>query len=140
MKSRIVRTACANAKMIGIVTMTKNLIRLSLAAVFGLIFAEAKASCLEPAAAQDHIGEATCVCGTVASAKYASSSNSQPTFLNLDRAYPEQIFTVVIFGKDRSKFGAPEIAYSGKRICATGRIETYKGRAEIIVNDPSQLK
>jgi micrococcal nuclease len=89
--------------------------------------------------APSHIGETATVCGVVASANYASRSNRQPTFLNLDRAYPNHIFTVVIWGSDRSKFDAPEVSLMGKRLCAKGSIKEYKGKPEIVASDPSQL-
>jgi hypothetical protein len=38
---------------------------------------------LTAADAAKHIGETATVCGTVASARYAESSNRKPTFLNL---------------------------------------------------------
>jgi hypothetical protein len=79
------------------------------------------------------------VCGAVASAKFAANSRSQPTFLDFDRAYPNAVFTAVIFGTDRPKFGAPETSLRGKRVCVTGQIRDYRGKPEIILNDPSQL-
>jgi hypothetical protein len=39
------------------------------------------------------------------------------------RPYPDEPFTIVIFGNDWPKFGQPELALQGKRICATGKIE-----------------
>lgn len=89
--------------------------------------------------AAQHVGETATVCGAVASAKYADRSRRKPTFLNLDRAYPNQIFTVVIWGENRAKFGAPEHAFLGKRICAKGLIESYQGRPEIVATDPRQI-
>lgn len=86
-----------------------------------------------------HVGENATVCGVVASATYAARSRSQPTFLNLDKPYPNQVFTAVIFGSDRSKFGEPEVSLQGKRICVTGAIRLYRGKPEIILHDPSQL-
>ena len=57
----------------------------------------------------NHVGESASVCGIVASAKYATSTNRQPTFLNLDRPYPNQVFTAVIWGADRDQFSySPE--------------------------------
>ncbi len=69
----------------------------------------------------------------------SSPDRSRPTFLNLDQPYPNQIFTVVIFGSDRAKFRAPELKYADKKICATGPIKTYRRTPEIIVTQPSQL-
>lgn len=90
--------------------------------------------------ASGHIGELATVCGNVASAKYASTSKGHPTFLNLDEPYPHQIFTVLIWGSDRRAFDSPEITYSGKDICVSGRITTYQGKPEIVAKQPIQIK
>lgn len=89
--------------------------------------------------ASAHVGEVATVCGTVASTKFLRNSNAQPTFLNLDYAYPNHIFTIVIWGEDRIKFNHPETTLYGKNICISGRIKSYKNRPEIILRDPSQL-
>jgi hypothetical protein len=92
-----------------------------------------------PEQAKSHIGEKATVCGVVASAHYAASSKGQPTFVNLDKAYPSQIFTVLIWGSDRAKFGTPERDYLKKKVCVTGMIEQFRGTAEIIARNPSQI-
>jgi hypothetical protein len=99
----------------------------------------AYAAPLSPEDTPKHVGETATVCGVVASAKFAGGSRSQPTFLDLDRPYPNAPFTAVIFGSDRAKFGTPETALRGKRVCVTGQIRDYRGKPEIILNDPSQL-
>jgi len=48
---------------------------------------------LTAAEAKDHVGETATVCGNVVSTRYAASTKGQPTFLNLDKPYPNQIFT-----------------------------------------------
>jgi DNA/RNA endonuclease YhcR with UshA esterase domain len=96
---------------------------------------------ITPEEAQQHIGQNQTVCGTVASAHYANRTKGQPTFLNIDRPYPNQIFTVLIWGNKRSLFpDAPEKYYSGKKICVTGTITSYRGTPEIVVNGPGQIK
>jgi hypothetical protein len=45
----------------------------------------------------------------------------------------------VIFAGDRAKFGTPEITLMKKRVCATGVISLFQGRAEMKLHDPSQL-
>jgi hypothetical protein len=90
--------------------------------------------------AKNHIGETATVCGLVVSSKYAEASHRSPTFLNLDRAYPQQPFTIVIWGADRAKFGKPEANYADKRVCVTGTITEYRGKPEIIATDPSQIQ
>lgn len=94
---------------------------------------------LTAAQAKDHVGERATVCGAVASARYADRSRGQPTFLNLDEPYPNQIFTIVIWGSDRPKFGQPEITYRDKDICVTGTITSYRAVAEIEARTPSQI-
>ena len=94
---------------------------------------------LTTAEAKDHIGEQATVCGKVASALYAASSRGRPTFLNLDRPYPNPIFTALIWGENRAKFRAPEDTYRDKTICVTGKITEYRGTPQIVISDPSQL-
>ncbi len=100
------------------------------------------ASWSEPYTAQDaasHIGEMGIVCGLVVSSKFAMRSKGQFTFLNLDLPYPNHIFTVVIWGKDRPKFGKPDLTFSGRRICVSGLIADYEGRPEMMATDPAQI-
>jgi hypothetical protein len=110
----------------------------ALVGVPGLALPSAAAELTSQQAAS-HVGETATVCGTVASANYATRTKGQPTFLNLDQPYPRQVFTVVIWGTDRPKFGTPEVQLIGKRLCATGKIEAYKGKPEIVATDPGQL-
>lgn len=95
---------------------------------------------ISPAQAKDHVGENATVCGNVASTHYAARTRGNPTFINLDKPYPDQIFTALIWGTDRPRFGTPEDTYSGKHICVTGTISSYKGVPEIIVHDPGQIR
>jgi hypothetical protein len=107
-----------------------------------VITARQLAANLETLTAEDaakHVGENATVCGVVASAHYAARSAGQPTFLNLDRSYPNQIFVAVVFGNDRTKFGEPE-RLQGKQVCVTGSIQLYRGTPEIILRDPRQLE
>ena len=102
--------------------------------------AGAAQSAVSAADAKNHLGEQATVCGEVASTHYAARSKGQPTFINLDRPYPNQVFTVLIWGSDRPTFGNPDHTYMGKRICVTGSIREYRGVPEIIAFDPSQIK
>ena len=94
---------------------------------------------LTAAEAKDHVGDTATVCGNVVSTRFASSTKGQPTFLNLDKPYPNQIFTIVIWGSNRSRFGKPEVEYNEKRICVTGKIAEYRGVPEIVANDPLHI-
>jgi hypothetical protein len=89
--------------------------------------------------AKNHFRETATVCGVVVSTTYSASSRRSPTFLDLDHPYPHQPFTIVIWGDDRAKFGAPEAIYAHKRVCVTGWIEEYRGKPEIVATSPSQI-
>lgn len=92
--------------------------------------------------ASDYIGEYKSICGPVVDSHFASSSNGQPTFLNLGKAYPEpERFTVLIWGDDREHFpGAPEQIYLDKNICVYGLLIEYNNLPEVEVDDPSQIE
>jgi hypothetical protein len=83
--------------------------------------------------------EVQTVCGKVASTHYAAKSKGQPTFLNLDQPYPNEILTILIWGSDRAKFGTPETKYMDAHVCVTGKIMSYRGVAEIVATEPSQI-
>ena len=116
--------------------MHRHLVALLLAL---LLAPFADAANLTATQAKVHIGESATVCGVVASAKFSSRSKNHPTFLNLDRPFPRHIFTIVIWGPDRPKFGDPEIKYRGQRVCVTGTIKEFDDAAEITVSDPGQI-
>ena len=88
-----------------------------------------------------HVGDRPTVCGLVVDSRYATGSKGKPTFLNFDRAYPNHLFTVVIWGNERENFPKnPERYYLNKRVCAAGLIETFRGKAQIIASNASQLQ
>lgn len=99
------------------------------------------ADTISPEDAISHIGQQGTVCGNVASTHFSSRSKGQPTFINLNRPYPTQIFTVLIWGSDRSNFpGAPENYYKDKKICVSGKIQQYRGTPEIVVKNANQIR
>jgi len=79
-----------------------------------------------------HIGENATVCGTIASEHTATGSKGTPTFINLDRAYPNQVFTLLVWGDDRERVG--NLPVSGK-ICGMGLITEYRGLPEIVLRE-----
>lgn len=101
---------------------------------FALVLASSAlmAQSIATSEAAKHIGERETVCGTIAGTHTAASSRGTPTFINLDRAYPHQLFTLLIWGDDRARVGTvPETG----RICATGVIKEYRGSPEIVLHD-----
>jgi hypothetical protein len=81
---------------------------LTAAAVVGLWGTLAGAAELRPEDAVRHIGETTTVCGVVASAMFEANVQARPTLLDLGEPSPHAVFTAVIYGDNRSKFGTPE--------------------------------
>jgi DNA/RNA endonuclease YhcR with UshA esterase domain len=126
--------------------MTFRARKLALAPLAALIIlgawrnAVADAFSLSPGDAIKHVNQTATVCGIVVSAKYATSSEGQPTFLNLDKPYPNNVFTAVIWGSDRAAFPYAPESLADRRICVTGTVKLYRGKAEIIVSGPSQIR
>jgi len=84
----------------------------------------------------NHIGEFASVKGNVHQVYISSKGN---IFLNIDGTYPNNPFSVVIFKSNAHKF--PNIkSLEGKTIIVTGTIKLYRGKPEIIVNNPNQIK
>jgi hypothetical protein len=97
----------------------------------------AVAETITPVDAKNHIGEQATVCGKVAGEKTAAGSRGEPTFINLDAAYPNQVFTILVWGDDRKNVG--ELPRVGSRVCASGVIQDYRGVPEIVVRSSGQL-
>jgi hypothetical protein len=94
----------------------------------------ATAQSITAADAKNHIGEQATVCGKVASEHTATSSRGEPTFINLDAAYPNQIFTILVWGDDRQKVG--ELPREGSRVCATGvQMRMYSSKRQRAIHD-----
>jgi DNA/RNA endonuclease YhcR with UshA esterase domain len=111
--------------------------KLLLLSAFGIALLPINAQSISAADAKNHIGEKATVCGKVASERTATSSRGEPTFINLDAAYPNQIFTILVWGDDRQNVG--ELPREGSRVCATGMIREYRGVPEIVVRSSGQF-
>lgn len=117
------------------------LLTATIATCFAVQDVQARSDTIGASEAARHIGQKKTVCGKVASAFFSFRSRGQPTFLNLDKPYPEHVFTAVIWGSDRGQFNEePEKAFWEKRICVTGLITSYRGKPQITVNSPSQIQ
>ncbi|MEP6845001.1 MAG: hypothetical protein ABI861_03330 [Panacibacter sp.] len=88
-----------------------------------------------------HIGDTVTVCGKIFGGKFLDAAKNQPTFLNMGAQYPGQLLTVVIWGSTRKLFVyKPEDHFRGKNICVTGKIEVFKDKPQITVQQITQLK
>lgn len=92
-------------------------------------------SCLSINDAGQRAGQVGCVTGRVLRVYTSRGGN---TFLDFCSDYRNCPFTSVVFASDRDKFGNLQ-ALSTRRVEIRGEIETYQGRAEIIIRDPEQL-
>jgi hypothetical protein len=92
---------------------------------------------IAPADAPKHLGETVTIEGPASEVHI--DSHSGVIFINMGGRFPNQACTGVIFKDDAGKF--PDLdSLPGKVITITGRVKDYKGRCEIILNDPEQLK
>ena len=82
-----------------------------------------------------YIGQIANVSGYIVNVHTTSSGT---TFFDYCATYSGCPFSAVIFADEKSKFGSLT-RYRGQRITISGPISSYKGRAEIILNDPSQI-
>ncbi len=86
--------------------------------------------------AAKHYGEYATVEGTIV----ATHNSGKACFLNFHPDY-KRYFTAVIFASAFPRFPAnPESYYYGKKVRVSGYIKEYKGKPEIILNDPSKIE
>jgi hypothetical protein len=90
---------------------------------------------ISPLEAGDYNGKTVTVSGFVADI-YQSE---KVAYLNFVEKFPNNPFTAVIFARQFSDF--PEIDnYRNRKVEVTGRVSMYKGKPQIILNSPKQLK
>jgi len=81
-------------------------------------------------------GKSGCVAGLVLRVYSTRSGN---TFLDFCQDYRTCPFTSVIFTRDKNKFGDLQ-TLQGRRVEIRGEVVNYRGRAEIIIRDPQQIR
>lgn len=80
------------------------------------------------------------VCGKVVSVKYSVKSKGMPTHINLDKKFPQHVFSATIWGSDRKNFSyAPEKELLGKNVCIRGKVMEYKKIPQITVTNEKQI-
>jgi len=89
---------------------------------------------------KEHVGDSIKYCGKVASARLMDRTFNAPTFLNIDKAYPNQSFTVVIWKWDRENFQEkPEKFYLDKNVCIYGKLELFKEQLQVTIHSEAQI-
>lgn len=78
------------------------------------------------------------VCGTVVS---THKSKKGHIFVNLDKSFPNQIFSLTIWASDAINFSyKPEEALKGKKICVTGKVILYNKTPAIYLSNEKQIE
>ena len=78
------------------------------------------------------------VCGKVVSTK---KHNKGHVFINLDKKFPNQVFSVSIFESSIRNFDyEPEVYLLEQQVCFTGRIGEYNNTANMIIENSKQVK
>ncbi len=78
------------------------------------------------------------VCGTVVSTKLSSKGN---VFLNLDKGFPNQIFTVSIFKDQLINFTyPPQTELMGRTICVEGKVADFNGTPSMVIEHEKSIR
>ena len=98
--------------------------------------AQPSAQTLQPAEAQAHAGQTVTVEGAVSNVHKIPNGI---TFIDMGGKFPDNTFTAVILAADATKF--PDVdSLNGKTVDVTGQVRLYKGKPEILLKDPAQIK
>ncbi len=91
--------------------------------------------------AKNHAGDSVKICSKIYGSKYLESAKDPLTLLDVGGKYPDNFLTIVIHDDAKKLFKKPpEEYYKGAQVCVTGRIQIFKGKPEIVVNDPQQIQ
>jgi len=78
------------------------------------------------------------VCGTVVS---THKSRNNHVFINLDKAFPNQIFSITIWSSNIVNFSyKPEQELTGKKICVNGKIIEYEGTPAMYIDNEKRIE
>ena len=83
-------------------------------------------------------GKKHTICGRAVSTKKHEKGH---VFINLDKKFPNQIFSVSIFNSSIQNFDyEPQIYLKDKNVCFTGKVSEYKGTASMIIDNGKQVR
>lgn len=106
-----------------------------------LLSATALTQTIKPEDAGKYIGQTVTVCGKIYTTRFLENSKQQPTLLNMGAAFPNQPFTIVIFGESRSNFTyKPEEFLKEKEVCVTGLMKEFNGKPQIVITKEAELQ
>lgn len=83
------------------------------------------------------VNKNACVCGTVVSTRKIKNGS---IFFNFDAKFPNHTFSGSIWGNNVKNFSYdPEIEFLGKKLCITGKISDYKGKATMNIEHEKRV-
>ena len=86
--------------------------------------------------AANNIGKKVTVCSRIV----AIRATSTITQISLSEKFPNSPYTIIVFAKSYSKFTMSlEDLLKDKNVCVKGNIQDYKGKPQIIVEDPADI-
>ncbi|MGF1719128.1 sulfatase [Vibrio kyushuensis] len=86
----------------------------------------------------NHVDSAKTVCGTVTQV----TDFAKGTYLNLNKSFPNTLFTAVIWNSDKERVLDEQHSFHGlldSKVCVSGKISSFNNRAQIVVKSKSQL-
>jgi hypothetical protein len=102
-----------------------------------LISSFAKTQTTTPDSAKYFEGSHKTVCGKITSNQFKAGN----MFMNFGAEFPNHSFTAVIFNKDVKNFPDSIInKLHDINVCVIGKVKMYKGKPEIIINRPDQIR
>lgn len=89
-----------------------------------------------------HLGEELTVCGRVSQVYIPKYTTGNPVYINFGQSYPNQTFSIVIWGEDAEKYFSDAMLkfYQGKNLSVYGKIKDYNGKPQIRVKSRNQIK
>ena len=97
---------------------------------FLLAFPPQQIKTITSAEAKAYAGQTVKVCGLVASVYQPRKKLWRPSFINFEKKYPATEFSALIWRAERAAVGEVR-HFVGQRICVTGEVYLYRGRAHM---------
>ena len=107
-----------------------------LPAAFAL-YAVAAVPTITPTEAARHVGQEVIVQGTVSQ---IATTVSLTTHINFGGLYPNHVFTATILKASQSLFTGVRAKFDGKVAQVQGTVRLYRGKPEIVIDEPGQLR
>jgi TonB family protein len=92
---------------------------------------------ITPAEAARHVGREVIVQGTVSQ---VTTTVALTTHINFGGVYPNHVFTATILKARQSLFTGVRAKFEGKVAQVQGTVRLYRGKPEIMIDEPSQLR